>query len=293
MSTDSPTPPVSDSPGAPTTPSKPENEELVIYSHSNLYYWWPVWAFGFIFALWSFAQENRMLIVPKDSVISWKSESNWMVDIKFEDKTDEEQADYINRDTHGVEGEDDKNRTPQLHVSRQARMAPIYFLIILLTIIITNVPLRGLWSVIAIGGIVLVAIIFALVDAWDWIFRTVGNLHVYVNMGGYLFMASVVFVVWALATFIFDKRTYIKFRPGQVKIREEIGGRETTYPTLGMTSEKHRDDIFRHIVLGWGSGDLTVKPSNGPEHKIQNVLFIGGKLRKAQEMLAQISAGQR
>src|SRR5688572_5135244 len=30
--------------------------ELIIYSHSNLFYWWPIWVTGFIFALLTYLQ---------------------------------------------------------------------------------------------------------------------------------------------------------------------------------------------------------------------------------------------
>ena len=44
-------------------------------------------------------------------------------------------------------------------------------------------------------------------------------------------------------------------------IGEEVGGGEKSYDTAGMSIEKHRDDLFRHWVLGLGSGDLTVRTS--------------------------------
>src|SRR5438876_6921356 len=39
-------------------------QDLVIYSHSPLFYWWPVWAVGFIMALLTLADGGRMAIVP-------------------------------------------------------------------------------------------------------------------------------------------------------------------------------------------------------------------------------------
>ncbi|HEY8504294.1 MAG TPA: hypothetical protein VIL46_06900, partial [Gemmataceae bacterium] len=160
---------------------------------------------------------------------------------------------------------------------------------LLLNILITNVPLRGLWSVVVIITIVLVAVIFALMGWWGDIFIALGNLHVFINMAGYIFMATVLFVVWALAFWIFDRRTYIVFAPGQVRVREEIGGREKTYDTFGLTLEKHRDDVFRHYVLGFGTGDLTVKTSGADRQEITipNVLAIGWRLPQIQQMIRE------
>ena len=44
--------------------------------------------------------------------------------------------------------ENPDHRTPKLYVSHKTWMAPLYFMILFLVILITNVPLRGLWSVV-------------------------------------------------------------------------------------------------------------------------------------------------
>src|SRR5437870_5949869 len=38
--------------------------EIKIVSHSNLFYWWPVWAVGFVMALLTWLDGNLMAIVP-------------------------------------------------------------------------------------------------------------------------------------------------------------------------------------------------------------------------------------
>ena len=47
-----------------------------------------------------------------------------------------------------------------------------------------------------------------------------------------------------------------------------------------MGLEKHRRDLFRHWLLGIGSGDLEILTSGATREKIevQNVLFIGSKV---------------
>src|SRR5436305_1620566 len=69
------------SPTPPTTPPamvmKPrgtEYQEIKIVSHSNLFYWWPVWAIGFALGLWSLADQHVMAIVPKGTVAEHQSE---------------------------------------------------------------------------------------------------------------------------------------------------------------------------------------------------------------------------
>src|SRR5437764_526435 len=58
---------------APLSPStarpKAVSPEIRIYSHSSLFYWWPVWFFGFLFALWTFVDNDRLVIVGHKSII--------------------------------------------------------------------------------------------------------------------------------------------------------------------------------------------------------------------------------
>ena len=49
------------------------------------------------------------------------------------------------------------------------------------------------------------------------------------------------------------------FTPGQMLVHQEVGSGETAYDTTGMVVAKRRSDLFRHWLLGFGSGDLLVK----------------------------------
>jgi hypothetical protein len=143
--------------------------------------------------------------------------------------------------------------------------------------------------VIIIVTVILVSIILALADKWDAIFRALGNLHIYINMAGYLMIGIGLLVMWILAVFFFDRQTYMIFTPGQLKVRLEIGAGETAYDTMGMTIQKHRDDLFRHWILGLGSGDLTVRTAGAQTHEFQmhNVLNVSSRLAMIEEMLRE------
>jgi hypothetical protein len=281
-------------PAPAPAPRKKAIDHIKIYSHSSLFYWWPVWFFGAVFALWTLIEDTRMVIVPPTAEVrapegaeEWQMTIPWTVPEGHPEGQYTEQQLRLIRDMDPAEGTEG-TFTPKPRASHRAWMAPVYFLILVLTIIITNVPLRGLWSFVVIIGIILLAVIFAWTGVWDWIFQALGDIHVYVNMAGYMFISICVFVIWALAFWVFDRRTYIVFTPGQIRVREEIGGREKTYDTFGMTTEKHRDDIFRHWVLGFGSGDLTVKPHGADRQPIiiPNVVGIGWYLPQIQELVA-------
>src|SRR5437879_2515735 len=51
---------------APEAPSSPK--EITIVSHSTLFYWWPVWAVGFLVAGLTYVDGHFMSTVPSGTV---------------------------------------------------------------------------------------------------------------------------------------------------------------------------------------------------------------------------------
>src|SRR5205823_7121537 len=45
------------------------DEEIRIYGHNNLFYWWPVWAVGFLMALLTYLDGHVMAVVPKGTQV--------------------------------------------------------------------------------------------------------------------------------------------------------------------------------------------------------------------------------
>jgi len=100
-----------------------------------------------------------------------------------------------------------------------------------------------------------------------------------------------IFALWVLATYIFDRRTYVIFTPGQIRVCEHIGASVQTYNALGVSLEKQRDDLFRHYILGFGSGDLVLHVPSADKQAIRlpNVLFIGWRLKAIENMLRSVA----
>src|SRR5204863_5166232 len=44
------------------------DDQVVVYRHTHLFYWWPVWLLGFVFALVSYIGDRHMAIVPAETV---------------------------------------------------------------------------------------------------------------------------------------------------------------------------------------------------------------------------------
>jgi hypothetical protein len=301
MSTPNVPQPVAPGATAPAADTTPEFDEIRVYSHSPLFYWWPVWLFGFIFALITAIDGDRMVIVPEESLVVKETVGDKIRINVYgvpgadpmakltEDATDPQKQKLreANPSFQPKEGQQISHVKPR--VSPRSWMGPAFLFILLLVIVITNVPLRGLWSLVVLIGLVVLALLISLFKWWDDILGALYGLHVVINLAGYLVLAVVLFVAWLVATFIFDRRSYIIFTPGQIRVCEEIGSRERTYDTTGMTIEKHRDDWFRHIFLGFGTGDLSVRTAGADRHEIlmPNVALIGFKIEPIQQLIRQ------
>ena len=262
--------------------------ELPIYHHSNLFYWWPVWAFGFLFAALTYFGNTHMAVVPEGTVAAPGRK------VEIDDKgtmdvrdvlilTDKEKL-VTRKNTHG----DDEIFEPRIYMSRHKGMGTLFIMILLLVIVITNITLRGLWSIFVLVVLVSIAAILFAAGKWEMILARLGQLAIYVNLGGYFTLSAVLFVLWCVNFFIMDRQTYMIFTPGQVRMRLEIGGGETVYDTAGMVFFKERSDMFRHWVLGFGSGDLVVRPAGlGHALELPNVLRVGKRVKQIEELLKE------
>jgi FlaA1/EpsC-like NDP-sugar epimerase len=183
----------------------------------------------------------------------------------------------------------DKNPIePKLHIAKSAEYGVIFATVLLVIIVVSNVPLRGLWSVIIILGILLLVLICSLWGIWDDIVRVISYLDIRINAGGYFFISLALLIIWAVTVFVFDHRTYVTVTSGQVRVCLAIGAGETVYDTTGMTFTKRQDDLFRHWIIGLGSGDLIIHRSNTTQEiDMPNVLFVGSKIKEIERLIKE------
>ena len=281
MST-APTPPPGSTAGRPV---KSARQEIKLVSHSPIFYWWPIWLLGYVMALITLTEDHRLAVLPRDSKVT--------VNEYLDDKQQHVKSYTVDvpGSTSSLERavrKDGGHFVPR--VSQKPWMGPVYCVILLLTILITNIPLRGLWSFLVILILIVAVLGITLIPGgWEDLLAAFGNLHIFINMAGYLFIATTVLVLWAVSVFVFDQRTYMVITPGQIRVCEHIGASVRTFDTTGLSFEKQRDDLFRHWILGFFSGDLIVRTA-GAEHetiRLPNVLWIGWRLEEVQEMLRE------
>jgi hypothetical protein len=258
------------------------SREVRIVSHSMLFYWWPVWAAGLLMAALTYLDGHRLTIVPPDT----QAVEGVQVP-KFDGSRDVlvlPAGEHLPQDLATK-----APKQPTLRVAAHSGYGVVFAVVLLLVIFITNVPVRGLASVVAVVVLLSLTIILALAGWWDDILEALGRSHVYLNAFGYLAISVPLLALWLLVILIFDRQTYMVFAPQQLRVHQDIGGGETAYDTLGMVVEKRRSDLFRHWLLGIGSGDLIVKVGGATPQQFQmpNVLFVGRKIQMIQRMLQQ------
>jgi len=215
--------------------------ELKLYSHSSLFYWWPVWTVGYLFALLTYVYGEKISIGGQE---------------------------YL------------------MHPSKN--LGVFYTVIFTTIIVLTNVTLRGLVSVVVIVTALFFTVLFAWLGWWESILALLPYLGIHMNLGFYVFFSTSIFIVWALAFWVFDRMTYWRIRPGQMTLEHVVGSGERSYDTRGLVFEKHLDDFFRHQVLGLGSGDLRITTAGARKEEIYipNVLFVSRKVQEIQKLIA-------
>ncbi len=237
----------------------PPQDDIRIYMHSPLLYWWPVWAVGFVMALWTLLGDYHMVLVPAGTEV---------------------QGNVITAPAGEQLAE------PAVHIARSRIPGGVFVLTLLLVVLFSNASLRGPWALLT--GVSAVALIFLIgwLDLWAPLFRWVSLLRVHMNLGAYLAISLPLFLIWVLAVFVFDRRTYMVFSAGQIRIRDELGAGEKVFDAWNASFEKKQYDWFRRLV-GWGAGDLVVRTGGVSREtfELPNVPRVGKWLRQIEERL--------
>jgi len=245
--------------GTASTAGVSTEPELVIYGHSPLLYWWPVWVAGFLMALWTYADNHHMVLVPEGTTI------------------------HGDRLALPADGE---AVATGLHVSR-SRLPGIIFAVVLLTVVVFgHVWLRGVWSLLFAASVAAAVFLVGWLDWWGPVFRWLGHLRIHINLGGYLVIATVLCVAWFATVYGTDRRVYVVFSPSQVRLRDWLGGEEQVFDTGTVTFEKRPYDWFRWLV-GGGAGDMVIRVG-GPHAQVielPNVVGVGRWLNELEERL--------
>jgi len=251
-------------------PDQPATIKLV--SHSLLFYWWPVWVFGFVLGWLSLLSGERLAIVPEGTKLQAGpgGSQGKTYELVLPDKA----RDHLQEDFNVA-----------VMASKNAGM--LFCCVLLAVIFSTTIPLRGLWSALVLMLFLIVAILLVMAGLREKIVDSIGHLHIYITAAGYLFLSAILFLVWLVTVCLFDPRRYIIFSPGQIVVHREVGDMRQVYDTTNVSVEKQRSDFFRHVLLGFFSGDIvvSVQGNQGQTFLLPNVLFAAWKVKQVANLM--------
>jgi hypothetical protein len=233
--------------------------DIRLYSHSPLLYWWPVWAMGFLMALWTAIDNHQAAFVPAGTVV----EDNLVI---------------------APEGQ--HLEQPLVHVAQSPIPGALFVVTLLLVMIFSNASLRGPWALVAATSLAAVILLFNWLRWWDPLWQWVRVWHIHINLGGYLAVAMPLFIVWVVVCFFLDHRTYIVFTSGQMRIRDRLGVAEKVFDAWTVSFEKKPYNWF-HRLVGFGAGDMEIRAGGADRqtYELTNVVRVAKWLGVIEERL--------
>jgi hypothetical protein len=250
---------------------------IKVVSHTGLFYWWPVWLVGFVLAFLTYLDGGRLAVVPGGTKVTGVGEKVYVLTVP-----DGPGASLVQAKEATARGQD----AFPVRVSGDRNYGMVYVVVALLVVFGSNAPLRGLWSLVALLSLVVVAMLLAYFDLWGGILDYLWGMHIQISLAGYLVPSVALLALWLGTVFGLDQLRYIHFTAGQFTVHKEVGDAREVYDTAQVTVQKRRSDLIRHWLLGLGSGDLVLSlPNQGKEIVLPNVLFVGWKVQRIADLM--------
>jgi hypothetical protein len=261
---------------------KKKIDYLVVYGHSNLLYWWPVWLVSFILAGVTYLEGHQMAVVPHGTVVEHNAAIAGLAGPRDALVAPEGQS-------FRLAPEEGKRPTAGMTVSSNNNLGVIFVATLVLVALSSTILFRGLVSLVVVIVLIALTVTFALFGWWNDILAYLGGLDIRMNAAGYLAVAIPLFLAWLAVVLLYDRQIYMVFDQGQIRYVREVGDSEVVMQSEGAIVEKKRNDVFRHWLLGFGTGDLMVRTGGpgGPTIELENVIGIGRKLTVINQMVKE------
>ena len=161
--------------------------EVIVISHSPLFYWWPVWAVGFLMALVSYWNGSQVAFVPAGTVAERgvQVEGHGRRDILIAPEGQSLPA----------TGDTEELNQPRMRMAVSNNPGMIWAMTLFIVIVIVHVKMRGIASVVVVLFVGGATVLFAALGLWDPILRAAGILDIHINAFGYLTISFILFVL--------------------------------------------------------------------------------------------------
>jgi hypothetical protein len=157
---------------APPQTGRSHQGEIRLYSHSPIFYWWPVWFVGFVMAFLTYLDGGLMAVVPPGT----DSRRAWRVEVA-PGKVETREGLLLPRSGGAgaahlppalPERKGDplpEPERPRVRMAHDQYLGTWFFITLLLVFVSSNVPLRGLWEWI---GVLAIALVVLLILLYGW-----------------------------------------------------------------------------------------------------------------------------
>src|SRR5262249_45653952 len=161
--------------------------EVVVISHSPLFYWWPVWAVGFFMAAVTFWGDERIAFVPPGTV------AEQGVQVPGHGRRDILIAPADQSLPSSAKTEELKQ--PRMRMASSNNPGIIWAMTLFIVIVVVHVKMRGIASVVVVIALVAITIVLAVLRLWDPIMSMLGIIDIHINALAYLTISLFLFVL--------------------------------------------------------------------------------------------------
>lgn len=175
-----------------------------------------------------------------------------------------------------------------------------FTMLLLFVILATTVKARGIGSLLIIGLLAGAVVATQFVMSIEGLFTTPPAILVHMNLAFYMMVSSVLFVVWVVIVFGFDRLSYWRFRGAQIervqRFASVLGRAPESYSVMHVRLTRFSDDILDHKILGLGivglgtsdvEGRIAIFGGGNEVFRIENVWRASRSLRQIQAMMGQ------
>ncbi|RTL68171.1 MAG: hypothetical protein EKK41_16140 [Hyphomicrobiales bacterium] len=167
-----------------------------------------------------------------------------------------------------------------------------FLLVLLLVVFFTNVRARGVYSLMLLALVALIAILVRNAPGYGALTEVLSLLRIHLNLAFYIIASSLFLVLWLVGIFLIDHMSWVKFSTGQVAEEHLLGQAVAhVFPSEGLIVRRLPDDLFRHKILGlrWlgaGTGDFLIRPAHGESLELHNVWRANAKQAVIERLIA-------
>lgn len=259
----------------------PPKDKIIIRSHNDSFFMWPLAYIGLIIGIYSFLEGGRMAVVPSGTTVE-------RVKVVGAAAPNEDRTALVLPGVAPKQIDETVVEQPKLHITHHKFMGTFYIMALFIFITISFTKLKGVFWWFFYITLILGTFILWQLGGLDKILTYVGALDIRMSCGFYIVFSTLLLANYLMRIHFFDYLTleWAEFSPGQVRICENFGEGTKIKDATGLNFERDKSDWTRWLI-GFGMGDLTITTTGpNPEvFRLHNVTNIDLKVAQIDKLV--------